>query len=116
MQSVFFCGLAHSFGLDEVAQHAMRLATQMGPMWMGAFLERLAAGARDAELSVLGMHRERFKREWRGLLPALTASAALAKGITPAWERVVSERLLSDSKLLGRVRSQIVVLVADLGP
>ncbi len=103
-------------GLDEVAQHAMRLATQMGPMWMGAFLERLAAGARDAELSVLGMHRERFKREWRGLLPALTASAALAKGITPAWERVVSERLLGDSKLLGRVRSQIVEVLLRADP
>src|SRR5260370_18782844 len=98
-------------GLDEVAQHAMRLATQMGPMWMGAFLERLAAGARDAELSVLGMHRERFKREWRGVLPALTSSAALAKGITPARERVVSERLISDPKRPCRVRTQILVIL-----
>src|SRR5260370_36103893 len=77
-------------GLDEAAQHAMRLVTQMGPMGMGTFLERLAAGARDAELSVLGMHRESFKREWREQLTTASGSAAPAKGATPPRGSVAS--------------------------
>jgi hypothetical protein len=68
---------------------------------MREFLERLRDGLKEADPSILGMKRERLKREWRNVQPALTASVALAQGITPAWERVVSERLYNDSKLLG---------------
>lgn len=105
-----------ALGLGEVGRHATRLAVDAVPAWMAVFLEKLAAGTRDADLSVLGMQRERFKREWRELLPALTASTALAKGMPPAWERVASERLLGDSKLLGRVRSHVVEVLVRADP
>lgn len=103
-------------GLAEVAKHANELAGDRCPPWMTTFLERLAAGARSADLSVIGMQRERFKREWREVLPALTASAALARGISPAWERVVSERLLGNSKLLGRIRPHVVAALVRADP
>lgn len=105
-----------SVGLQEVAQHATALAAQAGPDWMKRYLEALARGTREADVSGLGMSRERFKREWRDLLPALTAAAGLARGVAPAWERVVSERLLDDSKILGRVRSLVVGVLVRADP
>ena len=71
----------------------------------------LARGVREADLRALGMSRDRFKRQWRDLLPALTAAAGLAGGIAPAWERLVSERLLGDSKLLARLRPLVIGLL-----
>src|SRR5260370_33251118 len=62
------------------------------------------------------MRRDRCRGEWRELVPAVPLADALAAGITPAWERIVSERLLGDSKLLGRVRSHIVSLLLRSDP
>jgi hypothetical protein len=83
---------------------------------MREFLERLRDGLKEADPSILGMKRERLKREWRSVQPALTASVALAQGITPAWERVVSERLYNDSKLLGRIRPHVVAILVRADP
>jgi Wadjet anti plasmid transformation system JetA-like protein len=103
-------------GLSRIEEHASCIAGRIEVPWMRDFLEKLAASVRKADLSILGMQRDRFKREWRELVPALTAAAALASGIAPAWERIVSERLLSDSKLLSQVRSHVVSLLLRADP
>lgn len=103
-------------GLREVEQHALTLAAEPGSDWMKTYLEALARGTREADVGGLGMSRERFKREWRDLLLALTAATGLARGIAPAWERVVSERLLDDSKILGRVRGLVVAILVHADP
>lgn len=103
-------------GLREVEQHALALAAQPGSDWMKTYLEALASATREADVDRLGMTRERFKREWRDLLLALTAAAGLARGISPAWERVVSQRLLDNSKVLGRVRGLVVAILVRADP
>lgn len=103
-------------GLREIERHATTLATRPSANWMQPFLEAVARTLQEADPASIGMSRERFKRDWRDLLPALTAATGLAGGITPAWERVVSERLLQDSKLLARVRSLVVALLVRADP
>jgi hypothetical protein len=105
-----------AMGLAEIDQLATRLVGESAPSWMKVFLQELADGARKANLSTLGMSRERFKREWRDLASALTAATFLAKGIMPAWERVVSERLFKDSKLLSKIRSQVISVLVHADP
>jgi hypothetical protein len=104
-----------AFGLAAVSKHAEELAKD-GPQWMRSFLEKLADESLKAQLSTVGMQRERFKREWRQVVAALTAAAALARGVAPNWERVISERVLKDSKLLGRIRSQVVAVLVRADP
>ena len=103
-------------GLTEVERHALVLAGGEVPPWMLAFLESLVAGARRADLSSIGMKRERFKREWPSVVKALTAAAALATGIAPGWERMVSERIFGDSKALGDVRALVVSVLLRADP
>ena len=105
-----------SVGLEETGRHAGLLLREGGPEWMRDFLERLCNSLRAADTSPLGMKRERFKREWRDITSGLTAAAALARGIAPAWERIVSERLYNDSKLLGRIRSHVVAILLHADP
>jgi hypothetical protein len=62
------------------------------------------------------MSRERFKREWRDVLHALTAATILADGLTPAWERVVSERIFKDSKMVARIRPHIISVLVNADP
>jgi len=103
-------------GLGEVGRHALDLAQGEVPSWLREFLETLAAGARAADLSSVGMKRERFKKEWRGLVKALSAAAALATGIAPAWERIASERIFGDSKVLGDIRPLVVAVLLRADP
>lgn len=103
-------------GLNEVAGTATKLATQDTPRWMRTFLEELAVGLRKADPSKLGMGRERFKRDWRDVLCALTAATLLAGGMSPAWERVVSERIFKDSKLLGKIRHHVIAVLVRADP
>jgi hypothetical protein len=105
-----------SFGLDQIARHASGLIVEPSTSWMQQYLENVANGMRRADPSCLGMSRERFRRDWRDLVPVLTAATGLARGVTPAWERVVSDRLLDDSKLLGRVRSLVVAVLVGADP
>jgi hypothetical protein len=103
-------------GLSQIEHHAICLAEKTEQSWMRDFLEKFATGVHNADLSISAMQRDRFKREWREFVPALTVASALACGITPAWERIVSERLLRDSKLLGRVRSHVVSVLLRADP
>jgi hypothetical protein len=50
-----------ALGLAAVSRRAQHLAEE-GPLWMREFLHRFAEGARKAQLSTIGMRRERFKR------------------------------------------------------
>ena len=105
-----------SVGLEALCRHAEILLATPSAQWMQDHCRSLAAGAEAADLSAVGMSRERFKDEWRSLLPALTVASALAAGIHPAWERVASERILGDSKALGRVRSLVIDILLRADP
>ncbi len=83
---------------------------------MGRFLDEVGARAAEADVTPLGMQRERFKREWRDVVPALAAAAALAGGGMAGWERVVSERIFGDSKRLGALRGRVADLLARADP
>jgi hypothetical protein len=102
-------------GLAALAEQARALRAGAPPDWMARFLEEVEARAADADLAPLGMQRERFKKEWRDLLPALTAAVALARGAA-GWERVVSERIFGDSKKLGALRGRVADLLARADP
>src|SRR5258708_36111312 len=77
---------------------------------MRIFLEALVERIRRADPSILGFSRQRLKHERRVLVPALTAAVTLSRDPPPAWERVTSERLFGDSKLLGRLRPLVVAV------
>lgn len=102
-------------GLAALAEQARALRAGAPTDWMASFLEEVEARAADADLAPLGMQRERFKKEWRDLLPALTAAVALARGVE-GWERVVSERIFGDSKKLGALRGRVADLLARADP
>jgi hypothetical protein len=102
-------------GLNAVSRHAQDLAKE-APLWMRDFLEKLIEQTQKAQLSIIGMGRERFKREWKQVIAALTAATALARGVSPNWERVISERVFRDSKLLGRIRSHVVGILISADP
>lgn len=102
--------------LREVEHHAESLRLAASTPWMNSYLAAVADGARTATTDVLGMSRARVKECWRDLLPALTAATRLADGIAPAWERVVSERLLGDSKRLARLRPMVIAVLLRADP
>jgi hypothetical protein len=105
-----------SVALAELEQHAVTLAGERQPAWMRTFLENLAASLHLADPSLLDLSRTRLKHERRSLVPALTAAVALSRDPAPAWERVISERLFRDSKLLGRVRPLVVSILVRADP
>jgi hypothetical protein len=101
--------------LRELAAAVGRLRAGPAPPWMAAYLDRVAAGLASADVSPLGMQRERFKRERRDAEDALTAAAALARG-QAGWERVVSERIFGDSKRLAAVHPLVVDILLRADP
>jgi hypothetical protein len=103
---------AHAHGLRTPAPPSSAAL----PEWLVDFLARVEDGAARADLSPLGMARERLKRERRDVLDALTAAASLAAGGISGWERVVSERVFGDSKRLGAVRARVVELLIRADP
>lgn len=102
--------------LAALGSHARALKSPAGTDWMTRFLTRVEEGAAAADLSVLGMARERFKRERRDVIDALRAATHLATGEVAGWERVVSERLFADSKRLGALRARVVDLLIRADP
>jgi hypothetical protein len=105
-----------SLGLTRLERHARSLGSKAGSQTAQLFLESLARTLPAGDLASIGMGRSRFKQEWHVLIPALTASVALLEGVAPAWERVISERLFRDSKLLGRVRHHVINLLLRMDP
>jgi hypothetical protein len=107
----------HPLGADlrELATLVAALLAEPGSEWMAVYLGDLAARLGSADLSLLGVQRERFKRERRDVRDALTAAAALARGLA-GWERVVSERIFGDSKRLAAVRPLVVDILLRADP
>lgn len=101
-------------GLFALEAHSARLSGSGAP-WLDAFLARVARAAHAGDLSPLGMRVERFKREWRDLLQAMTAMAHLSSGVS-GWERVVSETIFGDSKRLGELRTRVAELLLRADP
>ena len=100
-----------SRGLSRLARQARSLASESDSEAVRQFLEDLADALPTGDATASGMGRARLKQEWRALLPALTAALALVRGVAPAWERVISENLFRDSKLLGRIRQHVINLL-----
>jgi hypothetical protein len=114
--------LAAAFGfrpldgdLRELGIMVEALRAVPGPAWLNAYLGAVASAIPAADLAPLGLQRERFKRERRDVLDALTATAAIARGVA-GWERVVSERIFGDSKRLAAVRSLAVGILLRADP
>jgi hypothetical protein len=82
---------------------------------MEAYLEQLAAAIDRVDISPLGISRDRLKRESSDVLDALSAAAALSCG-SSGWERVVSERMFSDSKRLGAIRGTVAEILLRADP
>lgn len=101
--------------LGELAALVATLRAAPAPEWMTVYLCDLDARLAAADLSSIGVRRDRFKREWRDVLDALTAAAALARGLA-GWERVVSERIFGDSKRLAAVRPLVVDILLRADP
>jgi hypothetical protein len=101
--------------LATLRTHACELRAPELPGWMNHFLERVEAGSASADLSVLGLARERFKRERRDVMDGLRAAVALASGVS-GWERIVSERVFGDSKRLAAVRPHVVGMLVRADP
>ena len=103
---------------DDLRELAARIAGLTGgaePAWMSAYLVKVAGGLPAADLAPLGMQRERFKRERRDVLDALTAAVVISRGVA-GWERVVSERIFGHSKRLAAVRTLVVDLLLRADP
>jgi hypothetical protein len=105
-----------STGLCQFERHARHLASKTDSQDARSFLENLAMALPAGDLTLIGMGRSRFKQEWRVLMPALTAAVMLLDGVVPTWERVISERLFHDSKLLGRVRHHVIGFLVRIDP
>ena len=105
-----------SMGLKQLEDHALRLYAKADSPTVRSFLENLANALPAGDLSAIGVGRSKFKAEWRVWIPALTAAVALLRGVAPAWERVISETLFRDSKLLGRVRHHVISLLIRMDP
>ncbi len=86
-----------------------------GPPWLDELLQQVEGGAARADLSVLGISRERFKRDAADVVDALRAAVGLWRGLQ-GWERVVSERLFFNSKRLAAVRGELARLLLRLDP
>jgi len=73
------------------------------------------SGIARADVSALGLQRERFKRERGDVRDALTAAVALAPGAS-GWERVISERIFGQSKRLAAVRALVLEILLRADP
>jgi hypothetical protein len=114
--------LARDFGyepleasLRTLAEHSRCLSVGTEVPWARAFLAEASEQLARGEGGRLGASRERLKRDWRDVRDALTATVALAGGAR-GWERVVSERLFTDSKRLAAIRGQVAGLLVRMDP
>jgi hypothetical protein len=101
--------------LQALSAHAESLSTRTTVAWLRSFLSEFSLRVACGDGSPLVASRERLKHDWRDWRDALTAMAALASG-EHGWERVVSERLFTDSKRLAAIRGQVAGLLARVDP
>ena len=101
--------------LNALESRAHGLLSPDLPVWMRLYLEGVVADLGKGNLSLLGMSRERFKREQAEVLDSLAAAVALARGVS-GWERVVSERIFADSKRLSSIRGKTAEILLRADP
>jgi hypothetical protein len=101
--------------LRTLAEHSRNLSERTGVPWARSFLAEASVELARGEGGRLGASRERLKRDWQDWRDALTAAEALACGAR-GWERVVSERLFTDSKRLAAIRGQVAGLLVRMDP
>lgn len=101
--------------LEALAAHARSLSASTRSEWMRAFLTHLGHELPGGDVSRVCAERERLKHEREDVRDALTAAVALDGG-AQGWERVVSERLFSDSKRLAAIRSWVAELLKRADP
>lgn len=102
-----------ALALQALTERAQKLSAQVP--WMQDFLKKVIHGASIADLSILGMQRERFKKNLREALDALAAATALSEGVD-MWERMLSERLFHDSKRLTAIRTTVANFLTRADP
>jgi hypothetical protein len=114
--------LASAFGyiplessLNALAEHAATLSARATASWVQSFLATVSLELSRGQGAPLVGSRERLKQDWRDWRDALTAMVALAGG-ERGWERVVSERLFTDSKRLASIRGQVAGLLSRVDP
>jgi hypothetical protein len=101
--------------LKALSEHAAALSTRTEVPWIQAFLATVSVELAGGQGGPLVASRERLKHDWRDWRDALTAMVALAGG-ERGWERVVSERLFTDSKRLASIRGQVAGLLSRVDP
>jgi hypothetical protein len=104
--------------LEALAAHARGLSASARSEWMRTFLNHLGHELPTGAVSRICSKREQLKQlkhEWEDVRDALTAAVALDWG-AQGWERVVSERLFSDSKRLAAIRSWVAELLRRVDP
>lgn len=109
-------------GFERLSATIERVRRQVGelesvPMaaWFRNYLQRVDESLASADPGVLGMGRERFKRDAIDVADALAAAAAISAGID-AWERMLSERIFARSKRLSAIRSVVAKLLLRSDP
>ncbi|MBN1208215.1 MAG: hypothetical protein JXB05_25360 [Myxococcaceae bacterium] len=114
--------LASAFGytplelsLKALSEHAAASSARTVLPWVQSFLATVSLELARGEGGPLVASRERLKQDWRDWRDALTAVVALAGGAR-GWERVVSERLFTDSKRLASIRGQVAGLLSRVDP
>lgn len=101
--------------LKTLSEHAYSLSVRTEVPWARFFLAQVSAELTRGEGEMLGASRERLKRDWRDWRDILTAMVALVGGES-GWERVVSERIFTDSKRLSTLRGQVAGLLTRVDP
>jgi hypothetical protein len=109
-------------GFEPLSAAIERVRRQIGelepaPMaaWFRDYLRRVDEALASADPGVLGMRRERFKRDAIDVADALAAAAAISAGVD-AWERMLSERIFARSKRLSGIRSVVEKLLLRSDP
>ena len=87
-----------------------------GPGFVFAYFHELVPALRRLDASLLGVSRQRLKLEYPNICRALTAAVALANGVAPAYERIISDRIFGNSKTLSRVRDLTASLLVRMDP
>jgi hypothetical protein len=101
--------------LKALSEHAAALSARAEIPWVQSFLATVSLELSRGEGGPLVASRERLKHDWRDWRDALTAMVALAEG-ERGWERVVSERLFTDSKRLASIRGLVAGLLSRVDP
>lgn len=104
-----------ALALQLLKDRAQKLSTQAQTPWMKDFLAKVIHGASVADLGILGMQRERFKKNLHEVLDALSAATALSEGVD-TWVRMLSERLFHDSKRLTAIRATVASFLTRADP